>query len=115
MQCVSLTVVIGPVLISSIALTHVSGVGRPPDLVHTVGVTAAVMPEQEQGKPRVELYRERQYLPNPRVPAGVGALIDVAAANVCLEVLVAAITGTGVGAVAVTAGRVLSTVGQGGP
>ena len=45
----------------------------------------------------------------------MGALIDVAAANVCLEVLVAAITGTGVGAVAVTAGRVLSTVGQDGP
>ena len=45
----------------------------------------------------------------------MSALIDVAAANVGLEVLVAAIAGTGVGAVAVTAGRVLATVGQGGP
>ena len=53
--------------------------------------------------------------PNPRVPAGVSALIDVAAANVGLEVLVAAIAGTGEGAVAVGAGRVLPTVGQGHP
>ena len=45
----------------------------------------------------------------------MSALIDVAAANVGLEVLVAAIAGTGVGAVAVTAGRVLAAVGQGGP
>ena len=45
----------------------------------------------------------------------MSALIDVAAANVGLEVLVAAIAGTGVGAVAVSAGRVLATVGQGGP
>ena len=45
----------------------------------------------------------------------MSALIDVAAANVGLEVLVPPVTGTGVGAVAVTAGRVLSTVGHGGP
>ena len=45
----------------------------------------------------------------------MSALIDVAAANVCLEVLVAAIAGTGVGPVAVSAGRVLATVGQGHP
>ena len=45
----------------------------------------------------------------------MSALIDVAAANVSLEVLVTAITGTGVGAVAVTAGRVLAAVGQDGP
>ena len=44
----------------------------------------------------------------------MSALIDVAAANVGLEVLVAAIAGTGVGAVAVTAGGVLPAVGQGG-
>ena len=42
----SFTVVLGPVLISCITLTHVGGVGRPPYLVHTVGVTAAVMSEQ---------------------------------------------------------------------
>ena len=53
--------------------------------------------------------------PNPTVPAGVSALVDVAAANVSLEVLVAAIAGAGVGAVAVSAGRVLATVGQDGP
>ena len=53
--------------------------------------------------------------PNPTVPAGVGALVDVAAANVCLEVLVAAIARAGVGAVAVSAGRVLTTVGQDRP
>ena len=53
--------------------------------------------------------------PNPRVPAGVSALIDVAAANVGLEVLVTPVTGTGVGPVAVAAGGVLATVGQGGP
>ena len=53
--------------------------------------------------------------PNPTVPAGVSALVDVAAANVSLEVLVAAVTRTGVGAVAVSAGRVLTTVGQDGP
>ena len=45
----------------------------------------------------------------------MSALIDVAAANVGLEVLVAAVAWTGVGAVVVTAGRVLSTVGEGGP
>ena len=45
----------------------------------------------------------------------MSALIDVAAANVSLEVLVAPVTGTGVGPVAVAAGRVLTTVGQGGP
>ena len=44
----------------------------------------------------------------------MSALIDVAAANVGLEVLVTAITGTGVRAVAVRAGGVLATVGQGG-
>ena len=48
---VSLTVVLGPVFIARVALADVGGVGRPPDLVDTVGVTAAVMPEQEQGKP----------------------------------------------------------------
>ena len=52
--------------------------------------------------------------PNPGVPAGVSALIDVAAANVCLEVLVAPVAGAGVAPVAVSAGRVLATVGQGG-
>ena len=56
-----------------------------------------------------------RFSPNPRVPAGVSAFIDVAAANVSLEVLVAPVTGTGVGPVAVAAGRVLTTVGQGGP
>ena len=45
----------------------------------------------------------------------MSALIDVAAANVGLEVLVAAVAGTGDGAVAVGAGRVLATVGQGLP
>ena len=45
----------------------------------------------------------------------MSALIDVAAANVGLEVLVSPLAGTGVGAVAVTAGRVLAAVGQGGP
>ena len=44
----------------------------------------------------------------------MSALIDVAAANVGLEVLVPPVTGTGVGAVAVTAGGVLPAVGQGG-
>ena len=55
------------------------------------------------------------YLPNPGVPAGVSALIDVAAANVSLEVLISPLAGTRVGAVAVTAGRVLAAVCQGGP
>ena len=45
----------------------------------------------------------------------MSALIDVAAANVGLEVLVAPVTGTGVGPVVVAAGCVLTTVGQGGP
>ena len=43
---VSLTVVLGPVFIARVALADVGGVGRPPDLVDTVGVAAAVMPEQ---------------------------------------------------------------------
>ena len=55
-----------------------------------------------------------RFSPNPRVPAGVSALIDVAAANVSLEVLVTPVTGTGVGPVAVGAGRVFTTVRQGG-
>ena len=53
-------------------------------------------------------------LPNPPIPAGVGALVDVAAADVGLEVLVSAVAGTGEGAVAVGAGCVLATVCQGG-
>ena len=44
----------------------------------------------------------------------MSALIDVAAANVCLEVLVPPVAGAGVAPVAVSAGRVLATVGQGG-
>ena len=45
----------------------------------------------------------------------MSALIDVAAANVSLEVLVASVAGAGVGAVVVGAGRVLSTVRQDWP
>ena len=41
---------LGPVLISCVTLTHVGSVSRPSDLVHTVGVTAAVMSEQQHVK-----------------------------------------------------------------
>ena len=47
---VSLTVVLGPVFKPRVALADVGGVGRPPDLVDTVGVTAAVMSEQQHVK-----------------------------------------------------------------
>ena len=87
--------VLPPVVEALVAGAGVGGVGGPADLVDAVGVGPAVVPD-------------------PGVPAGVGALVDVAAADVGLEVLVAAVAGTGPGAVAVGAGGVLAAVDEGG-
>ena len=84
-----------PVLEPGVTLALVGGVCRPADLVDAVGVGATVVS-------------------HPGVPAGVGALVEVAAADVGLEVLVSRVAGTGPGAVAVGAGRVLAAVDERG-
>ena len=51
-------------------------------------------------------------LPDPVVPRWVSALINVTAANISLEVLIASLAGTAEGSQAVLTGRVSTAVGQ---
>ena len=50
--------------------------------------------------------------PDPVVPGGVCTLIDVTAANIGLEVLIACLAGTAEGPETVLTGRLGSTIGQ---
>ena len=50
--------------------------------------------------------------PDPVVPRGVGALIDITAANIALEILIAGLAGTAEGSNSVLTGRVGAAVGQ---